>query len=274
LIVDECHRAGSPVNSLALIQDCAATIGLSATPYREYDEGFQDLVSPILGPIVAKYSLQESIKDGVLASLRLRNVRIPLLPSEQDDYDKITRAIGKAFADNESQERIRNLLIRRARLANNAYFRVPIASTLVSNYPGKRILVFLESIKTSQDLFEALNRKGISVAIYHSKMGTHLRRANLRGFRRGIFDVLIACRALDEGFNVPEAEVAIIAAGTASKRQRVQRIGRVLRSFGEKVSGTVVTLYATAHEETRLQSECEVFKGIVPVEWAEVNLGK
>lgn len=274
LIVDECHRAGSPENSKALIHDCAATIGLSATPYREYDDGFEERVAPVLGQVIAKYTLQNAIKDGVLAKLKLQNIKVPMLPSENDDYARVTYAIGKAFAEKESPEKIRALLIKRARIANNAFFRVPVAAAVVGQRSGIRTIVFLESIASAQSLFTKLDGQGVSVAIYHSKMGVHLRRANLRAFRKGIFDVLIACRALDEGFNVPEAEVAVIAAGTASKRQRVQRIGRVLRSFGEKVNGTVVTLYATKHEESRLQTECEQFAGLVPVEWASVNLGK
>jgi superfamily II DNA or RNA helicase len=51
LIVDECHRAGSPENAKALMGDYRATLGLSATPHREYDEGFTQLIQPALGEV-------------------------------------------------------------------------------------------------------------------------------------------------------------------------------------------------------------------------------
>src|SRR5690348_1503928 len=58
LIVDECHRAGSEVNRLALRGQHAAALGLSATPVREYDEGFEEYVAPVLGPVIFEYDYQ------------------------------------------------------------------------------------------------------------------------------------------------------------------------------------------------------------------------
>jgi superfamily II DNA or RNA helicase len=93
---------------------------------------------------------------------------------------------------------------------------------------------------------------------------------NLKLFRRGVFDILIACRALDEGFNVPEARIAIIGAGTSSKRQRIQRMGRVLRSMSGKADAEVLTIYATDVEEARLSVEAERLSGIVKIDWKGV----
>ena len=48
-------------------------------------------------------------------------------------------------------------------------------------------------------------------------------------FRRGDCSVLVSSQVLDEGFDVPDAEVAIVVGGTGSLRRHAQRIGRVLR---------------------------------------------
>jgi len=273
-IVDECHRAGSPQNSKCLIVGSRATIGLSATPSRDYDDGFENLVVPVLGDILVSYTLEDAISDGTLAKLSLRNVRIPLLPSEQDKYDAFSRKIGQAFAQKASEEKIRELLIARSRVSNNAHLRVPVAAKVVQGFSGRRTMVFLESIELAENLAKLLTDKGISATIYHSGLSDGMRRSNLRLFRRGIFDVLVACRALDEGFNVPEAEIAVIAAGTSTRRQRIQRIGRVLRSMLGKERGVVVTLYATDAEETRLQSEFGEMKTGISIEWSAVKIGK
>ena len=65
----------------------------------------------------------------------------------------------------------------------------------------------------------------------------------------------ITCRALDEGFNVPETEVGIIAASTATRRQRIQRLGRVLRPVKGKETAVVYSLVATEPEIKRLREE-------------------
>jgi superfamily II DNA or RNA helicase len=273
LIVDECHRTGSAENSKALVRNTLGTIGLSATPNRDFDSGFEDLVSPVLGKILMKYSLEDAIKDGVLADLSLTYIKIPLLASEQEEYDSLTRKIGAAYGSQSNPQVVEALLRKRARVYNNAAYRIPVMASVMNERRGKRALVFVESISAAKESKRVLDEMGQSVAIYHSQMSSHLRRANLRSFRKGIFDVLVACRALDEGFNVPEAEVAIIAAGTSSKRQRIQRVGRVLRSMGGKENGEVITLYATPVEEKRLIEEANSLEIYASTRWIEAKNG-
>ncbi len=77
----------------------------------------------------------------------------------------------------------------------------------------------------------------------------------------------MTCRALDEGFNVPETEVGIIAASTATNRQRIQRLGRVLRPAKGKDRALIYTLVATEPEIKRLQQEEENLEGVAEVTW-------
>src|SRR5258708_14622362 len=60
------------------------------------------------------------------------------------------------------------------------------------------------------------------------------RRAILEGFRSGAFTKLVTGRVLNEGVDVPDANVAIVASGSASMREYVQRLGRVLRPKPEE----------------------------------------
>lgn len=272
-IVDECHRAGSPQNARSLLRVSAASIGLSATPFRDFDEGFQEHVAPALGPVIFRYTLSDAIADGVLAGLRLTYVKVPLLPDEERDYKMLSGRIARAFQGGATEETIEGLLRKRARLYNNAAFRLPTMAKLMSEYRGRRALVFVESIDAAREAYQMLDEGGHSVTTYHSRMGAHLRRSNLRAFRRGVFDVLIACRALDEGFNVPEAEVALIVAGTSARRQRIQRVGRVLRAIAGKDSADVITLYATPVEEERLAREAAEFPDDL-TRWVEARVGR
>ena len=89
----------------------------------------------------------------------------------------------------------------------------------------------------------------------------------LHTYRTREIDVLVTCRALDEGFNVPETEVGIVAAATATRRQRIQRLGRVLRPASGKVGAVVYTLVASTPEIGRPQQEEAEMEGVAHVEW-------
>ena len=92
-------------------------------------------------------------------------------------------------------------------------------------------------------------------------------------FRRGQLDALVSCRALDEGVNVPEAAIAIIASSTASSRQRIQRQGRVLRPSSGKDRAVIYTLYATKIEEDRLREESTRLESADRVTWLRSTRG-
>src|SRR5579864_5350423 len=272
LIVDECHRAGSPENAKALRGDFAAALGLSATPEREYDEGFQKHVVPALGPVIFEYSYVDAFKDEVITPFDLVNVKIDFLPHERDEYEKLTRRAAilfrKAKTDPEAEIKLKSVLQRRAGVSAQAKMRIPVAAKIADEHRGTRTIIFHERVSSANALYAILKKRNHSVCLYHSQIAPNWRRDNLRLFRQGVFDVLVSCRALDEGMNVPETAVAVIASSTASQRQRIQRLGRVLRPARGKSKATIYTLFATEQEKTRLTGEAEKLEGVAEVLWA------
>lgn len=272
LIVDECHRAGSPSNAKALQGEFAATLGLSATPEREYDEGFDAFISPRLGPIIHQYTYVDAARDGVISPFSLTNVRVDLLPDEDEKYRKYTRSIALALrkgGTTDGDERLKRLLQQRAAVASNATTRIPVAVKLVETHKGERAVIFHERIEAANHILSILKARGHRATVYHAEIGPTIRRDNLRLFRKGLFDVLVCCRALDEGINVPEASVAVIASSTASQRQRIQRLGRILRTAKGKDHATVYTIFATDEERKRLEKEEANLEGITSVTWQQ-----
>lgn len=272
LIVDECHRAGSPSNAMALQGEFAATLGLSATPEREYDEGFDAFISPRLGPIIHQYTYIDAARDGVISPFSLTNVRVDLLPDEEEKYRKYTRSIALALRRGETadgDERLKRLLQQRAAVASNATTRIPVAVKLVETHKGERAVIFHERIEAANHILSILRARGHRATVYHAEIGPTIRRDNLRLFRKGLFDVLVCCRALDEGINVPEASVAVIASSTASQRQRIQRLGRILRTAKGKEHASVYTIFATEEERKRLEKEEASLEGITSVTWEQ-----
>jgi superfamily II DNA or RNA helicase len=271
LIVDECHRAGSLVNSLALRAPHKATLGLSATPERSFDKGFEELLVPSLGEIIFTYDYAAAHRDKVIVPFELINIRVEMLPDEAEEYQKLTKRAAREFhrlqRDGGSDERLRHILQKRASVSGMATMRIPVAAAIVDQNIGKRALVFHERIDAANSLLGVLLKRKHSATIYHTKVGPVIRRDNLRLYRRGMFDVLVSCRALDEGTNVPETVVAVIASSTSSQRQRIQRLGRVLRPADGKTVASVYTLYATDLEEKRLREEEALLEGVATVKW-------
>ena len=276
LIVDECHHAGSDSNRRVLQGSFVATLGLSATPERQYDTWFEDYVVPALGPVVYRYAYEEARRDGVIADFALWNVRVPLLPAEQERIDSISASISRETArlrrrDISESPRLRRLLFARSRASQSARSRVATAVSLVDSHRGQRGIVFHEAIEGANRIAELLSSRGHRVRLYHSGLGAPTRYLNLRLYSIGQIDVLVTCRALDEGIDVPATEYGILAASTASHRQRVQRMGRVLRPAPGKAHAVVMTLYALPVEASSLQREEVRLEGVAEVRWFEAS---
>ena len=271
LIVDECHRAASDANALALAGNPAAVLGLSATPEREHDDLFQRVLVPSLGPIVFTYDYNRALKDGVIVPFDLSNVSINMTDEEQKRYDIATRDVARTLrqynAKGTSLENLKTKMRLRARIATESTQRIPVTIRLAEQERGGRIMVFHETIRAAETILGILQARAFNATIYHSKLNAVLRRDNLRLYRMGAFDVLVTCRALDEGINIPETNVAIIASSTASSRQRVQRLGRVLRPAPGKGRAKIYTVYATKSEEERLIKEAVSLTGAGKITW-------
>lgn len=104
LVVDECHRSGSIENSLALRGTHQAALGLSATPEREGDTGFEERIAPALGPIIYTYGYREARSDGVIVDFNLVNVEMMIgqnSTSFKSSHSHEARAIASDELDRE-----------------------------------------------------------------------------------------------------------------------------------------------------------------------------
>jgi superfamily II DNA or RNA helicase len=198
-----------------------------------------------------------------------------MLPDEQAEYERITKRIRGAIAREgvasvaEPSEQLKRLFQQRAAVSATALMRIPVAVRLIEQHRGERAIIFHERTTAADKIFELLRERGHSASVYHAGIGEAIRRENLRLFRRGVHDVLVCCRALDEGMNVPETSVAVIASSTASNRQRIQRLGRILRPAKGKDFATVYTIYATDEERKRLLKEASDLEEVTSVTWHE-----
>lgn len=263
LIADECHHYGSPENrkifdfrmSPRFREDLCFTLGLSATPESQFLE--EELV-PALGPVIYWYQLPQAIHDGTVSPFAVFQTQISFTAREAVRYDRFTIRINRIFRalvrlypwlkTDFSFSRLQNLAAElddpdslvqqyldlvslRRELCLRAENRLNCAVELIQRQKASdRIILFCERIDQAEALRARL--RGIlpsQTGMYHSEMRKERRREVLRDFRDGVIRVLIACKALDEGMDVPDANIGIVLSCTRTDRQRIQRLGRILR---------------------------------------------
>ena len=261
LIVDECHRAATIENSKCLLSCHVASLGLSATPYREQDSGFEEYLLPYLGSVIFEYTYRDAHKQKVIVDFELINIDIAL--SEEVALGiELDLGIADAVESNKSSGR---RLKSRRRVTTAS--RVAWAVKLSLSHREERIVIFHERIDSLALISRALFVQGITSVAYHSRMASAHRRDNLRLYRKGEVNILVTCRALDEGTNIPESNVAIIAQSTSSTRQRIQRMGRVLRPAKGKRHATIYTLFDAPDQEDQLREEEAGLVGVARTKW-------
>lgn len=281
LIADECHRYGAETFARALKWSYGATLGLSATPERSGDDGMASHVFPALGEVVFEYHHDAALKDGVIASFDVLFVGTEFEAMESQKYSQLTTSLhatrGKLFdlypylkqakpfvnavkilaiQDDDVARAWLAIANERRRLVCKTQGRLDFVSWLAERgaLAGRRTLMFHESIADCELLAEALNRHGIRANTHHSELLTHERARILHAFATGAIEVLIAPRTLDEGIDVPDADLAVIVAGSSVKRQSIQRMGRVLRKSKDKPRAQVVRVFLNSGPDDPAQS--------------------
>nr|AOE07713.1 conserved hypothetical protein [uncultured bacterium] len=271
LIVDECHKSGSKENSKSLKFSSVAQLGLSATPKRDSDSGFEDYILPSLGKIIYKYDYKQAFKDGVISNFNMTNVRTNLEKDEERDVASLTKRIAIELSKKVVNfQKVEMLQIRKARIVKGSINRIPVALKIILSLKNKKTIVFCESIKQADYISSFLTKKGKFSTVYHTKIGRNIRKSNLLLFKKGIYRVLVTCTALDEGLNVPDINVAVIVSQTMSSRQRIQRLGRALRKG--KDLAEIYTIYITEDEKDFLIREFSNLREISNFNWQKIEV--
>lgn len=275
LIADECHRYGTQNNLKFLTLNFRAKIGLTATLERKYDAGVNDILIPLIGGIIYNYSLKQAINDSVVTEYTLKNIKTSLTTNEQIEFDKIENRIRKLSFQLKKEgnpaleSKIKLLLIRRKHIINNSTFRTLVAVKLILSNLDRKKIIFTETISQAESIKLKCKEQGLETLIYHSKMNRKDRLFNLRSFLDDDYHTLIGCKSLDEGFDVPNIDMGIIVSQTSTSRQRIQRLGRTIRLYENKLTPIIYTLYTTHDEKESLQEEMIVNTNI-KVEWIEM----
>ena len=258
IVFDEVHHLPAPSYRRAAegaIAPCR--LGLSATPDRT--DGREVDLGRLVGPTVFERTPRQLRAH--LAAYREERIHVSLSPGELERYERARRTY-KDFlrrrrlritspedfqrwviwpSANDPEARAAMLAHREARaLSFNAEGKLATLRDLLARHSRDRVIVFAEFNR----VVDHVSRTLLMPSITHRTPAAE-RQAVLERFRAGRYTKLVTGRVLNEGVDVPDANVAVVLSGTATRREYIQRLGRVLRpKAGEAV------LYELISDET------------------------
>jgi superfamily II DNA or RNA helicase len=251
LVFDECHHLPATSYSLAARFSLAPfRMGLTATPERDdwntrggQESGGSEALAELIGPIVYRKDIV-AMSGEYLSSYETVRVAVDLSPAERAEY-AAERALYRQFLDDQGISMAgphgwtefiirssRNAEGRRAfaayrrqkEIAFTAPAKLDYVERLLHQHRHDRAIIFTQDNAT----VHLVARRFLLPAITHQTRVSE-RAEILDGLAKGRYTAIATSKVLNEGVDVPEANVAIVMSGSGSVREHVQRLGRILR---------------------------------------------
>ncbi len=260
VVFDEVHHLGGEgYQDIARLLAAPARLGLTAT--FERPDGAHETIEDLVGPLARRVSIDDLAGEH-LADYDIKRIEVSLTPDERDRYEEhqgtftdylkhsnIQLRSGSDYQElvkrsgNDPAAREALLAKQRAReVMMNARRKVDRLATILDRHREDRIIVFT----AHTDLVYRLSERFLIPAITHETDASE-RREILERFRDGTYSRVVTANVLDEGVDVPDANVAVVLSGSGSEREFTQRLGRILRPKAD--SGRAL-LYELVTEET------------------------
>ncbi len=260
VVFDEVHHLGGEgYRDVARLLAAPARLGLTAT--FERPDGAHEVVAELIGDRVHALDVDD-LAGKHLAPYDVRRIAVDLTPEERERYDaqqstfvEYVRDAGITFTSGSDYQelvkrsgndpRARKALLAKSaarEIMMNADRKLERLASILDRHREDRIIVFT----AHTDLVYRISKRFLLPAIT-AETGAAERREVLERFRDGTYGRVVAANVLDEGVDVPDANVAVVLSGSGSEREFTQRLGRVLRP---KSDGGRAVLYELVSAET------------------------
>jgi len=242
VVFDEVHHLPSAAYSQCAEMAIAPfRLGLSATPERP--DGAHGDIDRLVGPVIYQRGIKE-LSGAYLADYEVERVEVNLSMHEHEAYLD-ARSTYRSFVASRGismrspqgwqrflREAARSKAGRAAlrahreyrRILHSASAKIDVLEDILSRHPLGRVIVFTNDNATVY----RISREFLVPCITHQTDGKE-RKAILGGFAEGRYRVVVTSRVLNEGVDLPAADVGVVLSGTGSVREHVQRLGRILR---------------------------------------------
>jgi DNA excision repair protein ERCC-3 len=237
IVYDECHHVPSEVFRRSTDLQSKHRLGLTATPVRE-DDKEADIYTLVGRPIGTDW---DALFDaGFVAE---PEVEIRYVPWESDD-DRYEYASASGHT--------------RRRLAAENPAKEAEIEHLLGQHAAKQALVFVDYLEQGDRIADRLDAPFVNGETPHSR-----REALFDQFRTGQLDALVVSRVGDEGIDLPDAELAVVASGLGgSRRQGAQRAGRTMRPGGQSLLFVLATRGTEEEDDARSRMRHLSAKGV------------
>jgi superfamily II DNA or RNA helicase len=267
LVLDEIHRyAAESFRNIFEVVDTKYILGLTATLERE--DGFHEVILEYL-PVFDQITVDEALDNGWIAPYKVYNIPIGLSSEEQVEYNKANNAFkhfaaklghgGQAFKNatnylKSSDKALQgqagayyNSMRKRKNICQNNYNKVLATKRIIDTLGDRNGLIFSATTEFAEKLQDCL---GDICLTFHSKIKRKDQEVIVKKFKdkRTKVRLLSSVQALNEGFNVPDCSLAIIAGSTSTKRTFIQQLGRVVRMQPDK-EAVIINLYTPGSQE-------------------------
>lgn len=300
-IADETHNLGSQ-SLLKLLPKIhlEKRIGLSATPYRKFDEEGNIEIQKFFSdtpPYIVSYTMEQALKIGWLCQYTYYPHIVKLTDFEMEEYKNISRQLAQmGFYNNKTGEFksspiIEMKLLERKRIIHKAANKLDAFKEILKIEFEKRgnlkysLIYVPEGMESKFDdfdfTFESEDEKSLiieytkavsmtddDIMVKQFTSKTSDRNEVLKNYEQGNIHVLTSMKCLDEGVDVPRSELAIFCASTGNPRQFIQRRGRVLRLHKDKTHATIHDLVVVPEIED--ESTFEMEKNLIKKELERV----
>ena len=251
IVFDEIHRklSDGPSGNAARFSIAPFRLGLTATPV----EKEKWLLEELVGGVVYCRTTEEMIDREVLSVYKRKTVHLRPSSKEIRAYFSLRKPMDDLWHEARQAHRIRGsewflrerqlrpdaaaLALRSVLRAHRYWGSIPSRilrlQEVLRTHANDRVLIFTESRAAAYVISRTLLIPAITADI-----GGDEREVYLAAFTEGKCRALVTARALEEGVDLPEANVAVILAGrkkrTSQTIQFIQRRGRVLRKRAGK----------------------------------------
>jgi superfamily II DNA or RNA helicase len=277
LIADEAHNIGAPkVKSAFKSLKLNKRIALSATPKRAYDpEGTIEIEQFFNDnpPYCYNFSMKDAIEKEFLTNYFYYPRLVELTEEEFDNYIHISKKLLKYFNSNTNElkkcSEVEKLLLLRKQIIHKAKNKLILFQKIVDKIKKQRELKFCfiyvpegfgkkdngEKFSYIEELTKILYKISPKTTSNTFLGEDSNRQDKLKGFSDGKIDVLMAIKCLDEGVDIPRAEIGIFASSTGNPRQFIQRRGRLLRKSPDKHFAYIYDMIVTPNSLLSIDSE-------------------
>ena len=209
IIIDEAHHATTD-GYLRILEHFpnAHVLGVTATP----DRGDQKNLGKVFESLAYEYTLPQAIKDGYLVPIKALTIPLKL------DISSVQTQGG-------------DFKVGDLDTALDPYL-YGIADEMLNTCAGRKTVVFLPLIKTSQKFCGILNAKGFRAAEVNGTSAD--RKQILTDFENGKYNVLCNSMLLTEGWDCPSVDCVIVLRPTKVRSLYCQMVGRGTRPAPNK----------------------------------------